>query len=119
MGETERPTLLPRGFFGSGSHATKVARMIRFILLQNRQGRTRLAKYYVPFSDAEKHKIEYDIHRIVASRDQKFTNFVEYQNYKIIYRRYAGLYFSLCVDRSERARVLRGSMEGLAAPCGG
>ena len=51
--------------------------MIRFILLQNRQGRTRLAKYYVPFTDAEKHKVEHQVHRIVAGRDQKFTNFVE------------------------------------------
>ena len=31
--------------------------MIRFVLLQNRQGRTRLAKYYVPMDDAEKHGI--------------------------------------------------------------
>ena len=51
--------------------------MIRFILLQNRQGRTRLAKYYVSYSDTEKHKIEHETHRIVAQRDQKFTNFVE------------------------------------------
>ena len=51
--------------------------MIRFIFIQNVLGKTRMAKYYVPYEDAEKHKIEHDIHRIVASRDQKFTNFVE------------------------------------------
>jgi len=79
--------------------------MIRFILLQNRQGRTRLAKYYVPFTDAEKHKIEHEVHRMVSGRDQKFTNFVDYQNRKIIYRRYAGLYFSLCVDSSDNELV--------------
>merc|ERR1712010_334364 len=58
--------------------------MIRFILLQNRQGRTRLAKYYLPFSDAEKHKIEHDIHRIVASRDQKFTNCVDRSDNELV-----------------------------------
>ena len=79
--------------------------MIRFILLQNRQGRTRLAKYYVPFTDAEKHKIEHEVHRMVSNRDQKFTNFVDYQNGKIIYRRYAGLYFSLCVDSTDNELV--------------
>ena len=79
--------------------------MIRFILLQNRQGRTRLAKYYVPFTDAEKHKIEHEVHRVVSNRDQKFTNFVDYQNGKIIYRRYAGLYFSLCVDSTDNELV--------------
>jgi Clathrin adaptor complex small chain len=50
---------------------------IRFILLQNRQGRTRLAKYYVPLEDGEKRKLEQDIHRLVVNRDPKATNFVE------------------------------------------
>mmetsp|Transcript_13301 Transcript_13301/g.33362 ORF Transcript_13301/g.33362 Transcript_13301/m.33362 type:complete len:144 (+) Transcript_13301:140-571(+) len=75
--------------------------MIRFILLQNRQGKTRLAKYYVPLQDGEKRKIEYDVHQNVANRDAKFTNFVEFRSYKLIYRRYAGLFFTLCVDPSD------------------
>jgi hypothetical protein len=53
------------------------AHQIRFILLQNRQGRTRLAKYYVPLDDGEKRKLETDIHRLVVNRDPKATNFVE------------------------------------------
>ncbi|KFK32918.1 hypothetical protein AALP_AA6G306000 [Arabis alpina] len=97
--------------------------MIRFILLQNRQGKTRLAKYYVPLEESEKHKVEYEVihfslfllcftlvlccflilnysqvHRLVVNRDSKFTNFVEFRTHKVIYRRYAGLFFSLCVD---------------------
>ncbi|CAH9077703.1 unnamed protein product [Cuscuta europaea] len=72
--------------------------MIRFILLQNRQGKTRLAKYYIPLEESEKHKVEYEVHRLVVNRDPKFTNFVEFRTYKVIYRRYAGLFFSLCVD---------------------
>ncbi|CAK0783133.1 AP-2 complex subunit sigma [Coccomyxa viridis] len=72
--------------------------MIRFILLQNRAGKTRLAKYYVPLEDSEKRHLEYDVHRLIAGRDAKFTNFVEFKANKVIYRRYAGLYFSLCVD---------------------
>ena len=51
--------------------------MIRFILLQNRAGKTRLAKYYVPLEDGEKRNLEYDVHRLIAARDAKFTNFVE------------------------------------------
>lgn len=51
--------------------------MIRFILLQNRAGKTRLAKYYVPLEDNEKHGLEYDVHRLISTRDPKFTNFVE------------------------------------------
>jgi len=72
--------------------------MIRFILLQNRQGKTRLAKYYVPLEDSEKHKLEDEVHRLVVNRDPKFTNFVEFRTHKVIYRRYAGLFFSMCVD---------------------
>lgn len=51
--------------------------MIRFILLQNRAGKTRLAKYYVPLDDTEKRNLEYEVHRLIAGRDAKFTNFVE------------------------------------------
>lgn len=72
---------------------------IRFLLLQNRQGKTRLSKWYVPPpTEAEKFRLEADVHKLIVSRDRKYTNFVEYQSYKLIYRRYAGLYFSLGVD---------------------
>ncbi len=38
-----------------------VWKQIRFILLQNRQGKTRLAKYYIPLEDSEKHKLEFEV----------------------------------------------------------
>ncbi|GFP81324.1 ap-2 complex subunit sigma [Phtheirospermum japonicum] len=50
---------------------------VRFIVLQNRQGKTRLAKYYIPLEESEKHKVEYEVHRLVVNKDPKFTNFVE------------------------------------------
>ena len=103
--------------------------MIQYLLLQNRQGKTRLSKYYRAYTDEERNKIESDVHRIVTTRDPKFTNFVEviacshkngafaqpppkhravrsppsaqYTQYKLIYRRYAGLFFTLCVDVSD------------------
>eukprot|EP00747_Dinoflagellata_sp_TGD_P165956 gnl/TRDRNA2_/TRDRNA2_188033_c0_seq1.p1 gnl/TRDRNA2_/TRDRNA2_188033_c0~~gnl/TRDRNA2_/TRDRNA2_188033_c0_seq1.p1 ORF type:complete len:143 (-),score=36.26 gnl/TRDRNA2_/TRDRNA2_188033_c0_seq1:151-579(-) len=75
--------------------------MIRFILLQNRQGKTRLSKWYVPFNISEKFRIETEIHKAVVSRDPRNTNFLEYRQYKIIYRRYAGMYFSFCVDMND------------------
>jgi len=72
--------------------------MIHFLLLQNRQGKTRLAKYYSPFEHEEKRQLEIEVHKLITKRDPKFTNFIEFRRYKIIYRRYAGLYFSYCVD---------------------
>jgi AP-2 complex subunit sigma-1 len=82
---------------------------IRFFLLQNRQGKTRLSKWYIPppttsstgtatTAELEKTRIEAEVHRLVTARDKKYTNFIEYNNYKIIYRRYAGLFFTIAVD---------------------
>mmetsp|Transcript_9896 Transcript_9896/g.19792 ORF Transcript_9896/g.19792 Transcript_9896/m.19792 type:complete len:146 (+) Transcript_9896:209-646(+) len=72
--------------------------MIRFLLLQNRQGKTRLSKWYVPYEDSEKQSIQQECHKVVTQREAKFTNFVEWRTHKLVYRRYAGLFFTLCVD---------------------
>ena len=42
------------------------------------------------------------MHRLIAPRDQKHqSNFVEFRNLKIVYRRYAGLFFCVCVDAND------------------
>jgi hypothetical protein len=52
--------------------------MIRFFLLQNRQGKTRLTKWYqTPPDDVDRLKMEADVHRIVSMRGKSHTNFVE------------------------------------------
>uniref|UniRef100_A0A7S0KX33 AP complex subunit sigma n=1 Tax=Asterionellopsis glacialis TaxID=33640 RepID=A0A7S0KX33_9STRA len=82
--------------------------MIRFFLLQNRQGKARLSKWYIPpptngnsSGEVEKQRIEAEVHRLVTARDKKYTNFIEYNNYKLIYRRYAGLFFTIAVDSTD------------------
>ena len=58
-----------------------------------------MSKWYIPPpSNEEKPILESEIHRVITSRDPKHTNFVEFKTYKLIYRRYAGLFFTLAVD---------------------
>ena len=52
--------------------------------------------------DEEKVRLKGEVHRLVAPRDQKYqSNFVEFRNNKIVYRRYAGLFFCVCVDAND------------------
>ncbi|KAF2863010.1 Adaptor protein complex sigma subunit [Piedraia hortae CBS 480.64] len=76
---------------------------LSFILVHNRQGKTRLAKYYSAYTDAEKLALKSEIHRLVVPRAQRHTsNFVEFRgSQRIVYRRYAGLFFCACVDASD------------------
>ena len=45
----------------------------------------------------------FQVHRLVAPRDQKYqSNFVEFKrSTKVVYRRYAGLFFCVCVDAND------------------
>jgi hypothetical protein len=81
---------------------------IQFVLLLNKQGRSRLSKWYTNIEDEEKLKIEREIYRTIILRDSKHSNFIEFRNYKVIYKKYASLYFVFCVDLWENEL---GSME--------
>jgi AP-2 complex subunit sigma-1 len=76
---------------------------IHFLLVLNRQGKTRLVKWFNNnYSTQDKSRFVLDIHRLISSRDSKHqSNFVEYQQIKLVYRRYAGLYFISAIDLSD------------------
>jgi len=85
--------------------------MIRFFLLQNKQGKTRLSKWYsTPPDENDRVKLESDVFRIISVRGRGYTNFVEYQNMKLIYRRYAGLFFCFGVDVTDNELLLMESI---------
>ena len=60
--------------------------MIRYLLLQNKQGKTRLSKWYIPVEFEEQTRLENEIHKLVSARDTKVTNFIEFSTYKLITR---------------------------------
>eukprot|EP00823_Brevimastigomonas_motovehiculus_P006265 TRINITY_DN511_c0_g1_i1.p1 TRINITY_DN511_c0_g1~~TRINITY_DN511_c0_g1_i1.p1 ORF type:complete len:155 (+),score=12.53 TRINITY_DN511_c0_g1_i1:48-512(+) len=75
--------------------------MINFLLLLSRQGKTRLTKWYTPYTQKQKNKIIREVSNMVLARQQKLCNFLEWRNGKIIYKRYASLYFIVMVDRED------------------
>ena len=73
--------------------------MIHFALLFSKQGKIRLSKYYVVTSQKDRKRIERDAVNAIIPRPAKACNVVEYKDMKLIYRKYASLYFCLAVDR--------------------
>mmetsp|Transcript_15651 Transcript_15651/g.36060 ORF Transcript_15651/g.36060 Transcript_15651/m.36060 type:complete len:159 (+) Transcript_15651:116-592(+) len=66
---------------------------ISFLLMVNKQGQTRLSSYYEWISMVERSALESEIIRKCLSRSELQCSFVEYRGYKIVYRRYASLFF--------------------------
>lgn len=75
--------------------------MIKFILMVNRQGQTRLSKYYTPVELSRRALLEADVVRCCLSRKKDQCSFVEYKDFKLVYRQYAALYIVVGVTDSE------------------
>mmetsp|Transcript_61644 Transcript_61644/g.70694 ORF Transcript_61644/g.70694 Transcript_61644/m.70694 type:complete len:144 (-) Transcript_61644:2447-2878(-) len=75
--------------------------MIHFVLMVNKQGQTRLAQYYKQTTVKERIQLEGELIRKCLSRTELQCSFWEYRDYRIIYRRYASLYFIIGVDNEE------------------
>ncbi|KAH8861855.1 AP-3 complex subunit sigma-2 isoform 2 [Schistosoma japonicum] len=95
--------------------------MIRAVLVINNHGKPRLIKFYEHYSEDEQQKIVKEVFNLVSRRDDDVCNFLEGgtydvsvfsiftylsrliggQDYRLIYRHYATLYFVFCVDSSE------------------
>ena len=72
--------------------------MIQFVLLVNKQGQTRLAQYTNYMTIKERVTLEGELVRKCLSRNENQCSFLEHRQYKVIYRRYASLYFIVGVD---------------------
>jgi AP-4 complex subunit sigma-1 len=72
--------------------------MIKFILMVNKQGQTRLASYFDWYPVQERVALETEIIRRCLLRTEYQCSFLEYRGLKVIYRRYASLFFVVAVD---------------------
>eukprot|EP01039_Chlorochromonas_danica_P002858 gene2858-3122_t len=80
--------------------------MINFILLVSRQGKTRLTKWFVQMNAKEKARAVRELTATVLARPPKMCNFIEWQDKKVIYKRYASLFFIACVDKDDNELIV-------------
>ena len=81
--------------------------MIKFVLMVNKQGQTRLAEYYDFLSIEERVALEAEIIRKCLSRNELQCSFMEYRGMKVVYRRYASLFFIVGVKQDGEVRAWR------------
>ena len=80
--------------------------MIHAFLLVNKQGKLRLSKYYSSsLTEKDKVRLLKDIQNNVVGRSSRLCNFLEWRDYKLIFRRYASLYFTALCDRDDNELI--------------
>jgi AP-1 complex subunit sigma 1/2 len=80
--------------------------MIVFMLLISRHGKTRLNKYYKPFTQKERQTIQKDISSMIIGRSSRLTQFLEWKDYKIVFKRYASLYFAAGIEKEDNELII-------------
>ena len=80
-------------------------KMLRLMLLFNLQGKVRLMKFYDSFKVSERQKTIKEISIMVIGRSINVSNVIEWGQYKIIYKRYASLYFICVTDKDDNELI--------------
>ncbi len=78
---------------------------LSYVLLISRQGKTRLAKWYDSFSSKETVHIMKEAASLVIARPSKMCNFIEWRDKKLVYKRYASLYFVACIAKDDNELI--------------
>jgi len=79
--------------------------MINYVLLVSRQGKVRLAKWFITIPPKAKAKIVKDVTQLVLARRTRMCNFLEYKDTKVVYRRYASLFFVTGISSDDNELV--------------
>ena len=81
-------------------------KMIHLMLLVNRQGKIRLMKWYDSYLVSERQKYIKELSVMVIGRSARLSNVIEWNNYKVIYKRFASLYFITLCDKEENELII-------------
>ncbi|XP_056402013.1 AP-4 complex subunit sigma-1 isoform X4 [Hyla sarda] len=80
---------------------SSLVEMIKFFLIVNKQGQTRLSRYYDRMEVQRRTLLESEVIRLCLSRPKDQCSFVEYKDFKLVYRQYAALFIVIGIDESE------------------
>ena len=72
--------------------------MFHYMMLFNRQGKVRLSKWFTETAAKQRKRITTEVVSSVLARAPRQCNFIEWRDKKIVYKRYASLYFVLVAD---------------------
>lgn len=79
--------------------------MIRFMLLLSRQGKVRLSKWYTTVNQKERARIIRELTPQVLARPLKLCNFLDWRDTKVVYKRYASLYFVAGIEAEDNELI--------------
>ncbi|KAI8907201.1 Adaptor protein complex sigma subunit, partial [Gorgonomyces haynaldii] len=80
--------------------------MINWIIIFSRQGKLRLRRWFLTTNLNDKMKTIMEVIPLVLSRKQQMCNFIEFKDHKLVYRKYASLYFCFCVTETENELLM-------------
>lgn len=75
------------------------------LLLVSRQGKVRLTKFYKQYEKKDKARSIREITGMVLRRPNKLCNFIEWRGKKVVYKRYASLYFVTVIDGTDNELI--------------
>uniref|UniRef100_A0A6G1RU93 AP complex subunit sigma n=1 Tax=Hypotaenidia okinawae TaxID=2861861 RepID=A0A6G1RU93_9GRUI len=75
--------------------------MIKFFLMVNKQGQTRLSRYYEHIEINKRTMLEAEVIKNCLSRSKDQCSFIEYKDFKLVYRQYAALFVVVGIDETE------------------
>ncbi|KFP02469.1 AP-4 complex subunit sigma-1 [Calypte anna] len=75
--------------------------MIKFFLMVNKQGQTRLSRYYEHIEINKRAMLEAEVIKHCLSRSKDQCSFIEYKDFKLVYRQYAALFVVVGINETE------------------